>query len=259
MLVIKRWNETFETADTRKRQRLGWFMNPSGCESAGYIELMSYGQDGIMAFAVFQAICQWSATNRQEVRGRLARSDGSAINVRQLSAFIRMPPDVVQKAIDLLMTPDVGWILSFGSKNIGENEICRSSAGHLPVVAGHLPVNAEVLPTLCKDKDKDKDKDKIEAPASFSASRKFQKPSLGDVLEYAATIEGVIDAEAFMDYYESVGWAVGRKPMKDWQAAVRTWARKNIPPKKKERLPDTSTPEGMAEIRRLFLQGMNEP
>ena len=26
-----------------------------------------------------------------------------------------------------------------------------------------------------------------------------------------------------MDFYDANGWKVGKKPMKDWKAAVRTW------------------------------------
>jgi hypothetical protein len=90
-------------------------------------------------------------------------------------------------------------------------------------------------------------------------SLNFRPPSVADVASYCGERSYSVDAEMFVDFYQSKNWMVGKSKMKDWQAAVRTWARKNIPPKKKERLPDTSTPEGMAEIRRLFLQGMNEP
>jgi len=31
--------------------------------------------------------------------------------------------------------------------------------------------------------------------------------------------------EAFYDHFESNGWRVGRNPMKNWQAAIRTWIR----------------------------------
>lgn len=38
-----------------------------------------------------------------------------------------------------------------------------------------------------------------------------------------------MDATDFCDYYESVGWTVGRnKPMKDWRAAARRWAKSNF-------------------------------
>ena len=29
----------------------------------------------------------------------------------------------------------------------------------------------------------------------------------------------------FVDYYTANGWKVGKNPMKDWRAAVRTWER----------------------------------
>jgi len=35
-----------------------------------------------------------------------------------------------------------------------------------------------------------------------------------------------IDAQAFLDNYQSKGWLVGTTPMRDWKAAVRNWARR---------------------------------
>ena len=35
-----------------------------------------------------------------------------------------------------------------------------------------------------------------------------------------------IEAEKFMDYYESNGWKVGKNPIKDWRACVRSWCKK---------------------------------
>jgi hypothetical protein len=34
-------------------------------------------------------------------------------------------------------------------------------------------------------------------------------------------------SQRFVDYYESNGWKVGKNPMKDWKAAVRTWKQQN--------------------------------
>lgn len=53
-------------------------------------------------------------------------------------------------------------------------------------------------------------------------------PSIEEVTEYAAHI-GLTqdDAEEFYDYFEEVGWVVGRtrKPMKSWEAGLRNWKR----------------------------------
>lgn len=55
--------------------------------------------------------------------------------------------------------------------------------------------------------------------------KKFKKPSLQEVAEYAKSINANIDAERFCAYYESNGWCVGKTPMKDWKSAVVTWKR----------------------------------
>lgn len=49
------------------------------------------------------------------------------------------------------------------------------------------------------------------------------------------------NADGFIDFYESKGWKVGSQKMQDWQAAVRTWHRKDklpSPGKKGERSED---------------------
>lgn len=53
--------------------------------------------------------------------------------------------------------------------------------------------------------------------------KKFVKPSLDDVRAYCQERQNNVDAERFVDYYEANGWKVGKNPMKDWKAAVRTW------------------------------------
>ena len=51
-------------------------------------------------------------------------------------------------------------------------------------------------------------------------------PSKEMVCEYIAENNYTVDADAFMDYYESKGWLVGKTKMKDWQATIRNWNRK---------------------------------
>jgi predicted transcriptional regulator len=55
--------------------------------------------------------------------------------------------------------------------------------------------------------------------------RRFVKPSLTEVMEYCQSRNNAIDAQAFLDFYESKGWLIGKTPMKDWKAAIRTWER----------------------------------
>lgn len=55
----------------------------------------------------------------------------------------------------------------------------------------------------------------------------FHKPTLQDVMEYCESRNNGVNAQRFIDYYESNGWMVGRNHMKDWRAAVRTWEQKD--------------------------------
>ena len=58
--------------------------------------------------------------------------------------------------------------------------------------------------------------------------RGFVKPTLAEVKDYCRERNNNIDAETFIDYYESNGWLVGKNKMKDWRACVRTWEKKNF-------------------------------
>ena len=59
--------------------------------------------------------------------------------------------------------------------------------------------------------------------ASDTKPKRFKVPSVDEVKTYITEKGYSIDAEAFVDYYTSKGWVVGKSPMKDWRAAVRTW------------------------------------
>lgn len=60
-----------------------------------------------------------------------------------------------------------------------------------------------------------------------AGARVFRKPSIEELEAYAQKIDfDKFDAQDFLDHYEANGWKVGRVPMKDWEATVRTWKRR---------------------------------
>lgn len=63
----------------------------------------------------------------------------------------------------------------------------------------------------------------------------FIKPSLEEVREYCKERNKGVDADRWFNYYSANGWKVGKNPMKDWKASVRTWET-NDKPKKEEEL-----------------------
>lgn len=55
----------------------------------------------------------------------------------------------------------------------------------------------------------------------------FKKPTVKEIQEYCRERHNSINAQYFFDYYESNGWKVGKNAMKDWQATIRNWERRN--------------------------------
>lgn len=56
--------------------------------------------------------------------------------------------------------------------------------------------------------------------------KRFVPPTVAEVQEYCTERGNRIDAQQFVDFYASKGWKVGREPMKDWKACVRTWEKR---------------------------------
>lgn len=66
---------------------------------------------------------------------------------------------------------------------------------------------------------------KIEKNEKIIEKKRFVKPSVDEIRAYCLERKNNIDPEQFYDFYESKGWKIGKDPMKDWKAAVRTWER----------------------------------
>ena len=66
---------------------------------------------------------------------------------------------------------------------------------------------------------------------------RFKKPSIDQIKSYCKDRNNNIDAEAFIDFYESKDWKIGKNKMKDWKAAVRTWERR-----------ETKKPKSMSKL-----------
>ena len=84
------------------------------------------------------------------------------------------------------------------------------------------------LPNGCQMVAIDKDSiDKNSIDKLSIDNKKFKKPTIEEIQEYINERHSDIDANRFYDYYETIGWKVGKNPMKDWKACVRTWESKN--------------------------------
>lgn len=90
---------------------------------------------------------------------------------------------------------------------------------------------------------------------------RFQKPTMEEIQTYIREKGLKVDADRFMDYYDSNGWKVGKNPMKDWKATLRNWSRADKEqPKRKGTFyqfgEHNHTKESDAELeRRLLMRG----
>ena len=75
---------------------------------------------------------------------------------------------------------------------------------------------------LPKEKEKDKEKENNKENNKEKSGR-FTPPTIEQVKEYCQERGNAVDPDRWFNYYSSNGWKVGKNPMKDWKAAVRTW------------------------------------
>ena len=77
--------------------------------------------------------------------------------------------------------------------------------------------------------------------------KRFTPPTLTDVKQYCEERNNHVDAERFIDFYESKGWMVGKSKMKDWKACVRTW-------EKPDQRQEQQKPKGRKRYKQSFLE-----
>lgn len=78
----------------------------------------------------------------------------------------------------------------------------------------------------------------------------FKKPTLDEVKNYCILRKNNIDSQAFIDFYESKGWQIGKEIMKSWKACVRTW-------ESREKKNPKSNSKGMSKIHQHLQKNIN--
>ena len=103
---------------------------------------------------------------------------------------------------------------------IKDNGVYTLDSEHM--VAERLPDGCHsIVENSIEKSSKEKSSNKKDSP------KRFVPPSLDEVQAYCSERKNGIDAQAFIDFYASKGWLVGKTKMHDWKAAVRTWESRN--------------------------------
>lgn len=103
----------------------------------------------------------------------------------------------------------------------------------LPPVKKFDGGSQKILPGVVKKFDGSSQKilpnsieDNIERKNKNTNSSRFIPPTVQEVKAYCIERKNDIDAEQFVDFYQSKGWKIGSGKMKDWKAALRTWEKR---------------------------------
>jgi hypothetical protein len=88
--------------------------------------------------------------------------------------------------------------------------------------------NSAISPRYQSDRPETETETETEGEKETEARKRavFVKPTVEQVAEYCRKRGNSINSAEFMDHYTANGWMVGKSKMKDWQASVRTWERR---------------------------------
>lgn len=207
MYAITGWNENYETSDSRKTSGpMDWYKARTRMNGIKFAMIMRE-KDGAALFGCWHVFLSIAASQKKDERGKLT-SGGKELTATDIELMTRIGHSTIQRALDFLSSQDIGWI-----------EVVRS-----PEISGDLKKSPEVSGSFPTRLDQNRiDESRAVEDASHPRTR-FVKPTVDQVRSYSLEIGNAIDAEKFMNHYESNGWKVGRNPMKDWKATVRKWA-----------------------------------
>ena len=163
--------------------------------------------------------------------GELRFSDTIPYNEQMLSVITNTNIDVVRSAMKLFVElkmievqDDATIYMAEVNKLIGSEWTSTERVRKFRQNQKALQCNADVTESNTEkeieiEKEIDKEKD------SNKPQKRFAKPTPEDVQAYCLERGKGVDAQKWYDYYSANGWKVGKNPMKDWKAAVRTWER----------------------------------
>lgn len=96
-----------------------------------------------------------------------------------------------------------------------------------PGRADHNGVSADALQIEAVEEVEAEEVAPSEVDKPANPRTPMKRPTLEEVQACIAERGYNVDAELFMNHYESNGWKVGKNPMKSWRAALVTWQKRN--------------------------------
>ena len=226
-------------------KRYYWIKLKDTFMTSDAVDFLMGQKDGANYVVLYQMLCLKTINTG----GRLERTIGEVIIPYDVEKIQRdtkwFTIDTVRvalnlyKSLGLIYADDNGVLCLTDHDNMvgsatdyaDQKKLQREKQQNLLPNGGVDNVHSDVHENVHTDiRDKDikrldiRDKENNTPPKSPSrGKREFVPPTLEEVEAYCRERDNNIDAEAFLDFYESKGWMIGKNHMKDWKAAVRTW------------------------------------
>lgn len=178
--------------------------------------------------------------------GRLMLNGRIPYNAQMLASITRTQVGTIEKAISIFKELGLIEILDSGAiymldiqdyigKSSTEGDRKRAYRDRISKEA----IKLDKCPDKCLDKCTDirtpeieieldiELESELEKRDSCKKNARFTPPTIEEVHDYCMEHGYKVDAEAFVNFYESKGWMVGKNKMKKWQSAVANWARRD--------------------------------
>ena len=126
---------------------------------------------------------------------------------------------------------DLGWLTKDGKGGFSKSTRYQITVPNLVTVTKSVTVTKTVTPTVTKTVTgmgvtktvTGKELTKNITNRTKRGNKRFNPPTIDEVSNYCFERNNRIDAESFINFYQSKGWMIGKNKMKCWQSAIRNW------------------------------------
>jgi len=147
----------------------------------------------------------------------------------KLSGRCGMPVTRISQTTSELV--DLGWLTKTGKGGFSKSTRYQITAPNLVTVTNSVTVTKTVTPTVTKTVTgmgvtktvTGKELTKNITNRTKRGNKRFNPPTIDEVSNYCFERNNRIDAESFINFYQSKGWMIGKNKMKCWQSAIRNW------------------------------------
>lgn len=180
--------------------------------------------------------------------------------LKDVAWSLRMPEDAVAAMLArltaaALLLPDrtpTGWAERQFESDVSTTRVRKHRAKQAMKQAGNGKVKrfrnvSETLDETDQNRtEQNRDRTETEqntppadagTPKGATRAKANGRPTIEEVTSYCQERGGIVDARKWWDHYEANGWRVGRNPMRDWRAAVRTWEHERATGRQPDLLP----------------------